>query len=264
MTPSKQTLIATLSLAGFISLGGCASTPGALRGHYTAVSPRQAQSGRYLGDTVRWGGIIVGTTPEAHQTCFRVVATPLRDNGEPRVLSQSTLDGRFLACAEGFYDPKLYAESRRITLVGTIDGLQHEKIGGYDYPYPRLQARVVYLWPREPLRAETNTYYPYGWWGPYGAWPWWGFPGWGAPLPYYRYPDPDDRHHDHRHHKPPPPPVEPAPDPIRPAGRPLLQLPKPPMQQPSHRPRPEPPAPTNPPPPAHHHDTQHPPPKPPR
>ena len=227
MISLKHAAITAIGLTGLLSLGACSTVPNALSGKFASVTPQQAQTGQDKGYAVRWGGLIVDTKPGKTQTCFRVMGTLLGSNGEPLAASQSNLQGRFLACAKGFYDPQLYSRGRRITLVGTINDLQHEKVGNYEYPYPRLEANVVYLWPREPVRPQTNVYYMNGWWGPYGGWGWWpwlGYSTWGAPLPYDR--DPGNTYpHDPPHATPPPDRMEPrAP---HPAGRPQLERPLP-------------------------------------
>ncbi len=234
MISLKQSVVAIIGLGGLLSLGACATTPSPLKGSFTAVTEDQAQSGQYTGATVRWGGLVVDTTPGKTDTCFRVMGTRLAGNGEPLTGNQSDFEGRFLACAKGFFDPELYARGRHVTFIGTITRIQHEKIGNYDYPYPRIQASVVYLWPRDVVRPYTNVYYMNGWWGPYGTWGWW--PWLGAPMPYYRYPDSDDRHrrppHQHPHSKPAPPAQKPVwpnlqrPKKPRPAGRPLRYGPR--------------------------------------
>lgn len=235
MISLKRSAIATISLGGLLALGACTTIPAPLKGKFTSITPRQAQSGQYTGATVRWGGLIVDTTPGKADTCFRVMGTRLARNGEPLASSQSDFEGRFLACAKGFYDPELYARGRHVTFIGTITGVQHEKVGNYDYPYPHLRANVVYLWPREPVRTHTDVYYMNGWWGPYGTWGWW--PWMTAPMPYYSYPDRDDHPRRPREH---PRSNLQRPKAPRPAGRPLLQgpnLPAKPSMPPQHTPR---------------------------
>lgn len=233
MISLKQSAIAIIGLGGVLALGACATTPAPLKGQFAPVTPRQAQSGQYTGTAVRWGGLIVDTTPGKADTCFRVMGTRLASNGEPLVTSQSDFEGRFLACARGFFDPELYARGRQVTFIGTVTGIQHEKVGNYDYPYPRIEASVLYLWPKEVVRPQTNVYYMNGWWGSYDTWGWW--PWISAPMPYYRYPDLDEPR------RPPQdrPQSEPASPPQKPE-RPNLQRPKTP--RPADRPPRQPPS----------------------
>ena len=158
-------------------LGGCATiTP--VSGRFPDITPRAAQSGIAQGKQVRWGGKLIETHPEAHETCFTVLGEPLRHDGRPRPERGEAHIGRFLACAPGFYDPVLYRSGREITFIGRVEGIAHRKVGQFDYAYPTLAASTVYLWPiRSPRpRVQERVYYMgAGWgWGP----GWWGYPGW--------------------------------------------------------------------------------------
>ncbi|MCK9188539.1 Slp family lipoprotein [Acidithiobacillus sp.] len=163
-----------------IVLGGCETvTP--VSGQFPPITPHQAQAGAEGGKLVRWGGTLIQAQPKAQETCFTVMALPLRQDGRPYLGQKRFDEGRFIACAPGFYDPVLYAAGREITFVGTVTGVHVEKIGGYEYPYPNLQASTVYLWPVEEPEPTTSTVFINGGWygGPWGPWGWWGGPGWG-------------------------------------------------------------------------------------
>lgn len=215
--------------AAAIMLGGCATqTP--VSGKFPAITPRAAQSGQDNGTIVRWGGILIKTIPESKRTCFRVLGLPLADNGHPQRGTGTRDTGRFLACAADFYDPVLYAAHKEITFIGTIQGVRTQAIGKYEYPYPVLDARTVYLWPRiERVRTVVPYYSPY-YWRPWG--PWWGGPGWwGGAWGYGFWPPAYDHHVPHRHRpphtKPAPPPLKIVPHP--PFHRPIVQ-PRPPLR----------------------------------
>jgi len=69
-------------------------------------------------------------------------------------------------------------------VTGTLQGTVSQKVGDYDYAYPRVEADVVYLWPKRSVYAGY-PYDPYwGPWGPsyYGPWagPFWGDGYWGG------------------------------------------------------------------------------------
>lgn len=224
---NRRSLATAAASVLVLGLGACATrTP--VSGTFPPITPRAAQSGRYLGKTVRWGGILIATHPQPQKTCFRVMALPLASNGRPETGADMTETGRFIACAAGFYDPVLYAAGRRITFVGAISGLESQAVGGYRYPYPRLDARVVYLWPKPqpPSGYGPAYYYPMnygwqvgGWWGPGWAW---GYPWWGWPPP----PPPSPR----------PPPPRPLPPPTPRPGHPPPAPPPPPPNKPPHPP----------------------------
>jgi len=168
------TLAAALAL-----LAGCATIPKPLEGAYTDVSPTSAQQGGAGGTRVRWGGEIIKTEPGPQQTCFYLLSRPLDNEARPQAGNAGENQGRFIACREGFYDPEVFTRGRELTVTGTLHGTVSQKVGEFDYAYPRVEADVVYLWPKRPI--YVNTPYPPGFydpfWGP-GFGPYWGG-GWG-------------------------------------------------------------------------------------
>ena len=163
-------------------LVGCARPPKPLAGDFPPLSVSDVQQGSRTGDRVRWGGTIVETRPGREQTCIEIVSLPLDRRARPRVTDQTY--GRFEACAPGFYDPQLYAARREVTVVGTVEEIRAGKVGEYDYPFPRVAAESIFLWPERPLEVDA---YPYGvgFYGGYYGWPGW-YPYWG-PYPYRPY-----------------------------------------------------------------------------
>lgn len=174
-----------LSLAAASALlAACATVPQPLQGNYpTNVTSLSAQQGNANGTQVRWGGEIISTEPGQQSTCFYVLGHPLDDQARPTLGNANDSQGRFVACRSGFYDPEVFTRGREITVTGTVQGSMTRKVGDYDYSYPRVEANVVYLWPKRPLVVN----YPYGpgwydpFWGPYwGPGPYWGWGGWGG------------------------------------------------------------------------------------
>lgn len=170
-------------LLPLLLLGGCATVPPAAlnKGTFSLVTPQEAQAGSREGQRVRWGGVIIDTTPKEQETCFRILALPLDKEARP-VRDDRTL-GRFIGCAQGFYDPALYAAGRELTVTGEIRGVEPGAVGDYQYLFPRLAVDSVYLWPKEP----NVVYVPYRdpfWWDPYYPFysPWY----WPPPRYYYR------------------------------------------------------------------------------
>jgi outer membrane lipoprotein len=166
------------------SLAACATVPQPLQGTFTqvnSVSAQQEGSGA-SGAQVRWGGQIIETKPGPQETCFYVLQRPLDDQARPQTAnSDSETQGRFVACRAGFYDPEVFTRGRDITVTGVIQGAMSEKIGEYNYAYPRVEANVVYLWPKRVAVNYGPGYYdPF--WGPYWGPGWgpWGWGGWGG------------------------------------------------------------------------------------
>lgn len=185
-----QKFLIAASIAG-LALAGCAIVPTPLKGtDFATLTPRQAAANDSHGERVRWGGEIIHVDPQASSTCFEVLSRELNANARP--IRDSESGGRFIACGNGFYDPKLYAEGRQLSVVGRTAGTEKRKIGGYDYTYARADADQVYLWPRHrynPNRCVPGPYYdPF--FGPYPYW--WG--GWWTPPPVVIVPSHPSKH----------------------------------------------------------------------
>ena len=152
-------------------LGACASIPPELTttGPFSPTTPLDAQSGDHDDEQVRWGGVIIETTPLPDETCFEVMGVPLESNAEP--VRDEQILGRFIACAAGFYEPTLYEPGRSITFTGRIKGTEKQKVGGYDYNFPRLEVTALHLWPKDSDVVYVPYYDPLWdpFWGPY--WP---------------------------------------------------------------------------------------------
>lgn len=177
-----MSLYRPLTLAAAVAvLGGCASIPQPLQGNYANVSTAGAQQGGAGGTPVRWGGEIIKTEPGPQQTCFFVLSHPLDSQARPRLGNAGDSEGRFVACRDGFYDPEVFTRGRELTVTGTLHGTVTRKVGQYDYAYPRIEANVVYLWPKRQPRTTYPPGYYDPFWGP-GFGPYWGGP-WG--YPYY-------------------------------------------------------------------------------
>jgi len=158
-------------------LSSCATTtPQALQGSFSVLSPSQSTANPQTDISVRWGGRIIETLPENGRTCFQIMARPLSRNGRPSThfSADDASEGRFLACHQGFYDPAVYQPGRDMTVRGNISGHQTIQIGEYDYLLPQVDADFVYLWPLlrevEAPPPYSPYYYPYGPWGPWYPW----------------------------------------------------------------------------------------------
>jgi outer membrane lipoprotein len=175
-------------VAATLALAACATVPKPLEGTFNEVSTSGAQQGSASGAKVRWGGEIIKTEPGPQQTCFFVLSESLDSQARPKG-GDNQSQGRFVACRDGFYDPEVFTRGREITVTGTVHGAVSQKVGDFDYAYPRVEADVVYLWPK-PIpyaRYPGGFYDPF--WGPgfgpygYGYGPW-GYGGFGS-RPYW-------------------------------------------------------------------------------
>jgi outer membrane lipoprotein len=133
-----------------LGLSACARPPKPLAGEFPPLSVADAREGA-AGIAVRWGGKIVATRPESGRTCLEIVRHPLDGQARPRATDET--DGRFVACAPGFYEPALYAAGREVTVVGTVNGVTGGRVGEAEYRFPRVDARAVHLWEERPESA---------------------------------------------------------------------------------------------------------------
>jgi len=131
---------------------------------------------QHRGAAVRWGGAITTVENRRDETWIEIVERPLDASGQPRDSDKSA--GRFLARAQGFLDPAIFAPKRLVTVAGTLDGNSSRTIGEHPYTYAVVRVDSIYLWP-VPVRMEHPYYYPPYWW--YDPW----YP-WGYPYPYRR------------------------------------------------------------------------------
>ena len=171
-------------------MAACATVPKPLQGTYTEISAANAQQDDAAGSRIRWGGKIIETEPGPRETCFFILSRPLDAQARPRQEEDgNAAQNRFVACRSGFYDPDVFVHGRELTIVGTVHGTVTRKIGDYDYAYPRVDADVVYLWPRRPLYVSPppglyNPFWGPGWggayWGPWDGWGGYGY--WGRPV----------------------------------------------------------------------------------
>ncbi|HET8897953.1 MAG TPA: Slp family lipoprotein [Rhodanobacteraceae bacterium] len=157
-----------------LALAACATVPKPLAGQFQNIAPANAANAN--GTPVRWGGQIVETAPGPHETCIYALARPLDRSARPSPRGDSL--GRFVACHAGFYDPEIFAKGREITVTGTLDGTITRKVGDFDYPYPKIAASNIFLWPL-PQTRPAGMYDPYFYdpfWGPRFYDPFWNLP----------------------------------------------------------------------------------------
>lgn len=131
---------------------------------------------RYLGQRVRWGGVIVGVDNQADSSLVEVLAKPLDSQGRP--LIGPSAEGRFLARIAGFLDPLVFRSEREITLGGKLAGSRTRAVGEYPYRYPLVDVDTWHLWEPRPVYRDE----PYYWYDPWYD-PW--YP-WGYPYPWWR------------------------------------------------------------------------------
>jgi outer membrane lipoprotein len=112
--------------------------------------------GVFKGKTVILGGEIVETRVAPDRTTLVVLERRLDAWEEPK--GDDPSDGRFMVRASHFLDPIVYAPGRKVTVAGTVVGVETEPVGQAPYRYVVLQGEQVYLW---PVREYAYRPYPY-------------------------------------------------------------------------------------------------------
>jgi len=146
------------------------------------VSAVQRDPAAYAGVRVMVGGDIIATRPRPGETEIEILSKPLESDDRPRRGDVS--DGRVLVHSAEFLDPAVYAEGRRVTVVGTVSGAEERKIGELPYRYPVVASVAIRLWPRDEIEVAypppwpyySPFPYPYVWrrfYGPWPPWPYW-------------------------------------------------------------------------------------------
>lgn len=104
-----------------LACSGCGA-PAPLRGGpYLGLTPREVMARGSAHDSVRWGGHL-----DRH-------ARPWKTGGN---------QGSFIACAPGFYDPRVYVPGRMLTIVGRLHQLPRHG----EQRLVLVSAEKIYLW----------------------------------------------------------------------------------------------------------------------
>lgn len=184
-----------LALTTCLLLGACASSvPVVIRNPPQVDVPLSmavANYKRYEGTPVRWGGDIIAVDNEPKASYIEVLGRNLGSDGYPE---GDVSTGRFLVRVDRFADPEVYKKDRKLTVYGTLKGLEKHKIGERLIDYPIVSSQNLYLWPKYqdypyyyPPFYSSPWYYGYGpygypyspYYGPgrfnygYGGWGWW-------------------------------------------------------------------------------------------
>jgi outer membrane lipoprotein len=135
------------------------------------------QSERFIGRTVIFGGYVVSVENMKSGTKIEAVQAPLGVGQQPKAKDLS--EGRLIIEHDGFLDPEIYTKDRVITVGGIMSGSSKTDQSQLPYPYIRIGAQKLHLWPVvEPQVVDPFWYYdcyPYYhslWWRHYHPWCW--------------------------------------------------------------------------------------------
>lgn len=101
-------------------------------------------------------GIIIETTNTHEGTLIKVLQRPAGFRGQPKNTDET--EGRFLALADQYLDPAVYAKDREVTIAGAVQGKRVLPTGEIEYTYPLIHIKEIYLW---PVYKEYYHPYPY-------------------------------------------------------------------------------------------------------
>ena len=142
---------------------------------------------RYRGQTAILGGHVLEVDNKSNGTVMTALQVPLQSGDRPG--SKDHSEGRLIISTSQFLDPEIYTKGRKITVAGKIIGSSRDEAGAALFPYLKMEAIELHLWPQY---QTPRYYYPYG--NPFWIWndPWyWGY----HPFPFH---GPWNRHHYHR------------------------------------------------------------------
>ncbi len=131
------------------------------------------------GDLVILGGYILEARNEPGRSVLSILQAPLDSQDKPK--SRDLSEGRFLMRTERFLDPEIYSKGRKISVAGTVLGIEPQPLGDGSYGYLVIDAQEVHLWPKEEPYSRRydpfydHWYYPWYPWYPYRyrPYPWW-------------------------------------------------------------------------------------------
>ncbi len=129
-------------------LAACSTTPPLeTRGVDSRITTKQAVATPDMlrGRKVLWAGVIVQCVNQPHSTQLEVLAYPPRYNNHPDINAAPL--GRFIIVQQGYLETVDYAPGRELTVVGSLDGVRHGKVGEAEYVYPLVHSQQLRLWP---------------------------------------------------------------------------------------------------------------------
>ena len=145
----KTRYIAAILITGLaLILTGCATgISRQARSQVTYFGPFnsvQLQPEPHRGETVMWGGRVIGLINKEGSTELLVLQLELTDQDFP--IDNDKSQGRFIILSSGFMDPAIYPEGTLITVVGKVEGTETRPIGEMAYVYPVINVIEIKKW----------------------------------------------------------------------------------------------------------------------
>lgn len=119
-----------------------------------------ADSARFMGRTVDWGGTIIAAENRRDSTWVEILAFPVTGEGHPLVDEDSL--GRFMAVKNGYLELADYAPGRLVTVRGVIREIRIGSVYEAEYKFPTLEVNTLRLWPKKKASSETQFHFGVG------------------------------------------------------------------------------------------------------
>ena len=160
------TLHMAVAVLAVLTLAGCSVVSKEVRldvNEGATLTRVQGEPERYVGATVLWGGVIIGSENKKETTVIEVLETPLGASHSPTDTGRGSA-GRFLIESTGYLDTVIYSTGKGVTVAGVFKGIVKKKIGEMEYPYAVVTPVELHLFdnPSRPKHPE-----PWPWWYPY-------------------------------------------------------------------------------------------------
>lgn len=191
----------SLKLLSIVSVTGllmaCSTTPEKLNFDQNSVSFIQVAQApdSFVGNQVRWGGIVARVENLEQDTLIEIVNLPLDRRARPMANQQT--GGRFIARVQGFVDPLIYSQGKEITVVGILNQPMPGQIGQHEVNFPVVDSSGHHLWEQRQSYQHVSVFST---WDPF----WFGNVGYRWHRPFYnrypRYPYCPIHHTYHRAH----------------------------------------------------------------
>lgn len=136
-----------LLICCLLVLMGCGGISKEARSQITYSGPFdvvQQQPEKYRGETIMWGGKVIGTRTKDDATEMVLLQLGLGSQQRPQDNDQS--QGRFIIRSRQFLDPAIYPQGTLITVVGPLTGAELRKIGEMEYRYPVIDIAEIKKW----------------------------------------------------------------------------------------------------------------------
>lgn len=123
-----------------------------------------------IGQTVRWGGLIIETKNNKDSAQVIILGYPLSTQARPSTYGKSSTR-RFIAKFNHYIEPGDYSVNREITIIGQLDHIEESKVDDFNYQYPVVTVEKHALWEKQAYsnnydnyNYRWSNYYPYNYW----------------------------------------------------------------------------------------------------